>query len=183
MVVRPVSALSVHFDDEDRWADEYQMRAALKKALETKESEEFLKQLTDLALPPQPSPEQRLASEPVSAYFADKLQGLRQRIEGLRQELNVRRDLRRRFLQELDYQITVAALSLKEFQFWGIGYNRGVDMKRSLLERQLADFRQKRRQEELRFWGDAVTLRKDLRNVLAEYQDALRRARLIEDTG
>ena len=164
-------------EDHDRWAEDYQIGLALKKALESKEAADILDQLAEIT----PATE-KVPKEPISQYFDDKLSRLSQRIEGLQHEVETRHDLKRRFLEQIDYQISLAALSLKEFQFWGIGYNRGVDMKRNMLERQLADFRNKRRQEELRFWDDAVALRKQLRDALSQYDDILRRARLVEDT-
>ncbi len=165
------------FSSRDAWSEDYDLDLAMKKALESREAADFLDQLTEM-----PAPAEAPTREPVSAYFSDKLSKVRQNIEGLRRELEVRRGLHHRFREEIDYQISRAAFSLKEFQFWGIGYNRGVDIKRNFLERQLADFRHKRRQDELRFWDDLVESRRKLRDALSEYGDALRRARLVGET-
>ena len=67
--------------------------------------------------------------------------------------------------------------SLSQFHFWGIGYNKGVDMKRNLLERQLSTLRRERRAVELKAWADIVNIRKELRRTLEEYKDAIRRYR------
>ena len=163
--------------NHDAWSEDYDLDLALKKALESKEALDFLDQLVNITPPIETPP-----TEPISHYFSDKLSRLKQNIEGLRQELETRRDLHRRFRYEIDYQISRAAFSLKEFQFWGIGYNRGVDIKRNFLERQLADFRHKNRQEDLRFWDDLVESRKKLREALSEYRDTLRRASLAGET-
>jgi len=69
---------------------------------------------------------------------------------------------------------------LSQFHFWGIGYNRGVDRKRNMLERQLTNLRRERRAVELRAWEDIVDIRKELRKVLEDYRDALRRYRMVE---
>jgi len=53
-------------------------------------------------------------------------------------------------------------------------------MKRNLLDRQLANLRKEKRSVELRAWEDIVALKKDLRSVLEEYRDALRRYKMIE---
>ena len=163
--------------NHDSWAEQYQIGIALRKALESKQAEDFLDQMTEITLPIDAPRE-----EPVSAYFSDQLSRLKQHIEGLQQELQTRRDLHHGFRDEIEYQISRAAFSLKEFQFWGIGYNRGVDIKRNFLERQLADFRHKNRQEDLRFWDDLVESRKKLREALSEYRDTLRRASLAGET-
>ena len=68
-----------------------------------------------------------------------------------------------------------AAFSLGEFKFWGLGYNTGVDVKRNMLERQLADFRREKRRIELQGWEDIIGLRKDLRKVLDEYKTLVTR--------
>jgi hypothetical protein len=54
-------------------------------------------------------------------------------------------------------------------------------MKRNFVERQLSDFRHKRRQEELRFWNDLVETRRSLRDALDNYQDTLRQLHLVEE--
>jgi hypothetical protein len=163
-------------DDAETWAYEYENERVLRRLLAGREADDYIQTLAMLAEPEPTVP----AADAVTQYFAERLQQLGRRIEGLKEELRVRRDLRGNALGEIDYQIGLAAHSLREFEFWGIGYNRGVDMKRGLLERQLADFRHKRRQEQHAFWRDVVALRKELREAIAEYEGALRRLRLIE---
>ena len=161
-------------------AEDYLIRQAFAEALKSEEATDFLKKLAEAPAEPEPRAPDVSPAEPVTYYFEERLSRRGQTVEGLRGELDARRDLHHRFAEEIDYQISRAAFSLKEFHFWGIGYNRGVDMKRNLLERQLAEFRHKRRQEELRFWEDVVALRRQLRDAQREYTDALRRAKLVE---
>jgi hypothetical protein len=169
------------FGDVDSWAEDFLMRQELQKALAAKEVVDFLQKLADVRPEPEAAPE--VPVDPATAYFHEKLGRLRQRIDALKGELDARRELRHQFRGEIDYQISQAAFSLEQFRFWGIGYNRGVDIKRNFLERQLADFRHKRRQEELRFWDDVAEARSKLREAIAEYRDTLRALRLTERAG
>jgi len=49
-----------------------------------------------------------------------------------------------------------------------------------MLERQLTNLRREKRAVELRAWEDIVDIRKELRKVLEDYRDALRRYRMVE---
>ncbi len=84
------------------------------------------------------------------------------------------------FDNELDYQISRAAFSLSEFNRWGLGYNTGVDVKRNMLEKQLADLRREKRRTELQCWEDIISLRKDLRKTAEEYNGLLNRKDILK---
>ena len=96
-------------------------------------------------------------------------------MDQINKEIYLRFEMKNKFDTELDYQISRAAFSLGQFKFWGLGYNTGVDVKRNMLERQLADFRREKRRIELQDWEDIIGLRKDLRKVLEEYKTLITR--------
>lgn len=169
------------YGDLDTWAEEYLLNQKFEQVLKSKEAEDFLQKLAEAPIETEPRPPEKFL-EPVTYYFEERLSKLRQNVHGLQQELETRRELHARSAEEIDYQIGRAAFSLEEFRFWGIGYNRGVDIKRNFLERQLADVRHKRRQEELRFWDDLVGARSKLRDALGEHRDKLRLAQLARGT-
>lgn len=108
-------------------------------------------------------------------FFVYHSRQLERAIASLRQELYTRLDLRDQVLQQIDYQIRKAAHSLESFTGFGLGYNVGVDVKRNQLERQLADLRKERRNQELRGWDDVVALRRELRRAQDELTDVERR--------
>ncbi len=54
--------------NHDSWAEEYQISAALRKALETKEAEDLLESLVETSIAPELPPE-ALPVEPVTQYF------------------------------------------------------------------------------------------------------------------
>lgn len=116
---------------------------------------------------------------PAAPFLQQRLDAIRAHIGSLADELTARRELHERHEKELEFQIQMAAFSLGEFKFWGVGFNRGVDMKRNLLERQLADLRHKRRQAQIRLWEDATALRRQVRDLEREYAGVVRQARAI----
>jgi hypothetical protein len=89
-------------------------------------------------------------------------------------EIDARFLLHDRFQDELDYQISRDAWSLKQFAGWGLGYNGGVDAKRSLLERRLTQARREKRQVSLDTWRDVLELRRDERRARLELGEAAR---------
>jgi len=163
---------------EDRYYERYLLQHELDKILSAKKEKDLLEDL--IARPELIEIKPEKPAEPISEFFWDKIDGLRKKIDHLNKEISSRFQMKEKFQKEIDYQIQECAFSLKQFQFWGLGYNRGVDMKRNLLERQLANLRKERRGVELRTWEDIISLRKELRNALEEYKAAVRRYRMVE---
>lgn len=110
----------------------------------------------------------------IESYFADRVDIVRRRLDQTRNELQTRLTLHTAFTEEIDAQIGYCQVSLEKFAGWGVGYNTGVDMKRSNLERQLQQLRSERRRTEVQAWDDVVRLRKELREALQEYRGAQR---------
>jgi len=103
-------------------------------------------------------------------FIENRIKALKGTIDQINKEIYLRFEMKNKFDYELEYQLSRAAFSLSQFKFWGLGYNTGVDVKRNMLERQLADFRKEKRRTELQCWEDIISLRKELRTVLDEYK-------------
>jgi len=144
------------------------------KSKKTAKMEDLLHDLVTY-LPEGPSP----PAERIPDFFAYKSKRLQESLSQLNKEMETRLELRDRSFQKLDYQITEAASSLKEFSQWGLGYNVGVDVKRNFLEKMLAELRKERRREELSAWEDVVALRKERRRIEDELSDLSRKEMLI----
>ncbi len=125
-----------------------------------------------------PTDEPAAAGDALDDYLGHRSRRLERAVSEMRDELFTRIELRDRTLEQIDYQISRAAFSLKTFTGFGLGYNTGVDVRRNLLERQLTDLRRQRRHEELNAWEDVVTVRKELRRAQDELADAERRSQL-----
>lgn len=116
-------------------------------------------------------------TEPIARYFDTRMLGIRQSIDQINDEIVSRKHLMDHSLDQVDYQISRASLNLGQLVF-RIGYNRSIDMTRNVLERELANLRRERRATRLRFWEDVVQLRRELREVTAEYRNTLRKMEL-----
>ena len=114
---------------------------------------------------------ERIAAKdkPVDYVLSEKLYSLKKNVEHVRQEIKTRWQLKERFQKEMDYQISQAADSFNQLQK-GVGYNVGVDMKRNALEQELLKLRSERRSHAVRCWKDIIGLRKELREVMKEYE-------------
>jgi hypothetical protein len=158
--------------------ENYLQQIELDKFLSQREEKDLLEEL--LAKPEvlEIKPEQ--PAEPVTEFFMDKVESLREKINHLNREIDIRFQLRQKFREQIEYQIRECAFSLRQFQTFGVGYNIGVDQKRNHLERQLLTLRKDKRNVELRAWADITELRKELRSVLDEDKSALRRYRMVE---
>ena len=110
----------------------------------------------------------------IESYFADRVDSVQRRLDQTGKELQTRLTLHAAFKEEIDAQIGYCQVSLQKFAGWGVGYNTGVDMKRSNLERQLQQLRSERRRTEVQAWDDVVRLRKELHEALQEYRGAQR---------
>lgn len=160
----------------DRFAEWYLLDLDIEKTVKLKKGKDLLKELST----PEELKEKKRKPKELPDFLTYKLQDLRKTIEQINKEINSRFELKKDFERELDYQITQAALSQEKFKFWGLGYNTGVDVKRNLLERQLADFRKEKRRTELQCWDDITSLRKELREAVEEYKTLLRRKNSLE---
>ena len=167
---------------DDKFSDEFQLTKEIEVVLESKKAQDLIEELSEK--PELARPEDRITFfEGLDDFFTEKLKNLRSTIDDISTEITNRHEFTRKFLYEIDYQITSTACSLGEFKFWGIGYNTGVDKKRNHLERILVELRKKRRATELRAWEDIIALRKEMRGALTEYKDIVRRGNMLHTYG
>lgn len=130
--------------------------------------------LSDLDQLPRP------ASVQLNQYFEDSFALAKRNLQEKRRELESRVTLDSKFAEEIDQEIQYAAISLEKFSHFGVGYNKGVDMKRNFLERELSELRSERRSGEARAWTDMVRLRNEFSEALTTYREALRQRRASE---
>lgn len=162
--------------NNDKFGDWYLLDLEIEEIAKLKKKKNLLE---ELSAPEEPRAEEWKPKE-LEDFFTYKLQDLKGTVGQINKEISTRFEMKQEFEKELDYQISKAAFSLEQFKFWGLGYNTGVDVKRNMLERQLADFRKEKRRIELQGWGDIISLRKDLRKALEEYKTLLKRKNMLK---
>jgi len=156
---------------DDNYGDRYLLNLELEELRRKRKEKTLLEKLIEREEVGQGAEKPKEFAE----FFTYKIKDLGKTIDQLNKEIRTRLEMKQTFDAELDYQINKAAFSLERFKFWGLGYNTGVDVKRNMLERQLADFRREKRRIELQGWEDIISLRKELREALEEYDSLLRR--------
>jgi len=151
---------------DNHFGDWYLLNLEVEKLLASKKKKDLIEEL----FKPEKIEPEKIPPLEASDFIENRIKDLKGTMDQINKEIHVRFEMRNKFDKEMEYQILKAAFSLGEFKFWGLGYNTGVDVKRNMLERQLADFRREKRRIELQGWEDIIGLRKDLRKVLDEYK-------------
>lgn len=118
------------------------------------------------------------SGNPIDDYLQEKLTQSRTLVNELKRDVYVRRKLHEQSVEQIDYQISCAALALDHFKGWAVGYNRGIDNKRIEIERTLSELRREKRSVRLRTWDDLVRLSGELLTRQREYYAVLRRLTL-----
>ena len=114
----------------------------------------------------------------IQDYLHGRVNDASRTVQEREHELYIRQKLHHQNVEQLNYQISRAALALDRFKGWAVGYNRGVDEARIELERTLRDLRKEKRSGRLRFWDDVVRLRDELREKRQEHEAMVRRTRM-----
>ena len=151
---------------DNHFGDWYLQNLEVEKILASKKKKDLIEELFQ----PEKIEHEKIPPLEASDFIENRIKDLKGTMDQINKEIYLRFEMKNKFDTELDYQISRAAFSLGQFKFWGLGYNTGVDVKRNMLERQLADFRREKRRIELQDWEDIIGLRKDLRKVLEEYK-------------
>ena len=160
----------------DEFSEWYLHAKEFKDALRQDTKQDLLR---DLGAPTS-STESHIRQDPITDFYAYRASRLRGSLSQIDDEIEVRLRMRDRAVGEIEYQISEAAGSLREFTNWGLGYNVGVDVKRNFLERMLADLRRQRRQEQLRAWEGVISLRKERRKIEEELSEISRREEFVK---
>jgi len=151
---------------DDNCGEWYQIDLEYEKLLKSKKERDLIEEL----FKPEKIEHVKMPIHEASDFIENRIKDLKGTIDQLNKEICLRFEMKKKFDLELEYQLSRADFSLGQFKFWGLGYNTGVDVKRNLLERQLADIRREKRRTELQCWEDIISLRKELRRILDEYK-------------
>ena len=114
--------------------------------------------------------------------FKDKSNILVSRIEEVYSEITGRQKLKESIFYKICYQDLQFSTKLLQLDSWNRapGQNMVLDRRRSHLERTLLDLEKFKLQEEESCWRDVANLKKELRDVLAEYRDLKRKEKWLE---
>lgn len=121
--------------------------------------------------------------KPVISFFSDKAKVLKEEIEKINQDAEERKRLHRETKDEICADSKEIRRLLQEISLYSPGTKHSIDLRRIELEREMLGLRKESRIAGLSLWKDIVMLRRELREIIFEYQALRRMAELVENGG
>ena len=121
-------------------------------------------------------------SDIVDDLLANKVEAMRQNIEHIAYQLEERDRLGKQNQYTIDLTMMKTKEDLFECELWPTGSNQTIEKRRSQLERELQELDREKRFEEISCWKDQQMLLRDMREATTEYDSAIRRKGLLNDS-
>jgi hypothetical protein len=119
--------------------------------------------------------------DPVSDFVADRLRIIEATIRQVVDEIAERERLHGEVVEAIDKDELMQKERLFQAAPHGTAvFTVGDPRRRAAIESELAALQKERRREEVANWSDIGSLRKELRELLAEYRQEARRRRIIQ---
>ncbi|MFB0562956.1 MAG: hypothetical protein ACETWM_17295 [Candidatus Lokiarchaeia archaeon] len=118
-------------------------------------------------------------SKVLTETFSSKLKILREAIKEIDREIEERIELGKSFRERIDAEIFRCQTHLKHIENYTVGYNPSIEFRRMGLERQILILTKELRSEELRAWEDLVSLMKEKRTFIMEYENLINTRKMI----
>ena len=106
--------------------------------------------------------------------------GLREWIDQVSQEIESREQLKHKLISKVRNGVENARSLVDEIQHWEPGYKPSVNGRRTNLEKECLALRREERLQELNAWRDVSVLKRQLRELLKEYKEAIRRKDMLD---
>lgn len=111
--------------------------------------------------------------------FSNKLKILKEAMDEIDREIEERIELGKSFRERIDTEIFKCQTQLKYIENYTVGYNPSIEFRRMGLERQILILTKELRSEELRAWEDLVSLMKERRTFVMEYENLINTRKMI----
>jgi len=121
--------------------------------------------------------------KPVISFFSDKAKVLREEMEKINADVEERRRLHKETKEAICADSKEIRRLLQEISLYAPGTKHSIDLRRIELEREMLDLKKELRISGLSLWKDVVMLRRELREIIFEYQALKRMAELLENGG
>ena len=115
----------------------------------------------------------------VDDLLANKVEGMRQNIEHIKNQLEAREKLHQQNRYNIDLNMMQTKTELFECELWAPGSNSLIEKRRSQLERGLQDMEKEKRGEDITAWRDRQMLLREMREATTEHESAIRRKGLL----
>lgn len=120
---------------------------------------------------------------PVISFFSDKAKVLKEEIEKINQDMAAREKIHKEAEACMQKDVKEVGRLLHDISLYSPGSSHSIDMRRMDLERELLLLNKELRFGKISLWKDIVFLRRELREILFEYQALKRMAELVENGG
>ena len=126
--------------------------------------------------------EEALPTDPLDRFLSRKLSIREASIAQVVREIQSRIRLRDRLLASMDQDMTRLKEKLYQAAPWGESspFSVGDARRRAALEGQLSALEVEKRKEETSAWRDVASLKKELRELLCEYEEEKRKLEVIQ---
>ena len=121
--------------------------------------------------------------KPVISFFSDKAKVLKEEIDKINLDIEIRRKIHREFQDLICKDKKDIKGMLHEISLYSPGTKHSIDIRRLDLERELIGLGKELRLSKLSLWKDLVFLRRELREIIFEYQALKRMGELVENGG
>ena len=111
--------------------------------------------------------------------LSQDIQTLREWIEEVSQEIDSRKVLKHELMSRLLASVEDVQSLVYDISHWEPGYRPSVDGRRTGLEKECLALKREERLQEFNAWRDISILKRQLRELLKEYREALRRMDVI----
>ncbi len=115
-----------------------------------------------------------------SKLVSQDVRMLREWIEEVSHEIESRRELRCGLVSKLKDGARQVQSLIDEIEHWEPGYRPSVNGRRTGLDREYLALKREERLQELNAWKDVSILKRQLRELLKEYSEALRRRDMLD---
>lgn len=109
----------------------------------------------------------------------EKVRSLSDILAQIALETNNREELSLKVIDKIYRHYIYLKSKLFELYGWEPGINKGIEIRRSKLEKELNTLNQEKRQEDIQCWQDIALLKKEFRDWFKQYSDLLQRVKII----
>lgn len=121
--------------------------------------------------------------KPVISFFSDKAKVLKEEIDKINRDMEERKKIHKEVQCNIMKDVKEVERLLFEISLYSPGTKHSIDIRRIDLEREMIALSKELRLSKLSLWKDFVFLRRELREIIFEYQALKRMGELVENGG
>jgi hypothetical protein len=118
-------------------------------------------------------------SKVLSSFFEEKLNLLRDAIQELKTELEIRKNIGTEFEEEMAGELKLFESSLRDLAPLGKSGGTSIDKRRIHVEKRIVALKEYRRSHKEKLWHNCVWLQQEIFQLLLEYKELLKTQEMI----